>query len=118
MRFLLAAALLTGAAYAAPEHHCASDAREKAAALLRLHFEGPESFVGDRSDMERPTWSIDSEVTVLPPIRALKGKGKLDVVQVLGFIYRATYRMRFIYAHIDSSCVLIGQEILEESDPY
>jgi hypothetical protein len=55
---------------------------------------------------------------VLPPIRALKGKGRLDVLEVLGSIYRADYRMRFIYAQTKGDCALMGQEIIEVSDPY
>jgi hypothetical protein len=33
-------------------------------------------------------------------------------------ILEADYRMRLIYAQIKGSCALMGQEILEASDPY
>jgi hypothetical protein len=62
--------------------------------------------------------SIDDKVTILKPIKALSGKGKFDVLQVWGAIYKADYRMRFVYAQIADSCTLMGQEILEASDPY
>lgn len=46
------------------------------------------------------------------------GKGKFDVLGVMGGIYKAEYRMRFIYAQIKNTCALMGQEILELSNPY
>ena len=48
----------------------------------------------------------------------LKGNGKFDVLEVWGHIYKGDYRMRFIYAQIKDSCTLMGEEILEASDPY
>ena len=76
--------------------------------LLKLHFEADE--------LENA--GVDDTVRQLPPIKALKGSGKFDVLEVWGHIYKADYRMRFIYAQIPDSCVLMGQEILEASDPY
>jgi hypothetical protein len=61
---------------------------------------------------------VSDEVRELPPVKALKGSGKFDVLEVWGYIYKAEYRMRFIYAQIPDSCVLMGQEIIEASDPY
>ena len=93
------------------QHPCAADAIAKAKPLLALQYGlGP----GDKGD----TLAIDDRVRVLPPIRALKGKGRLDVLEVMGHIYRADYRMRFIYAQIKGDCALMGQEITEVSDPY
>lgn len=116
---LAAAALLAGAASATPVHPCADDARAKAANLLALHFEGPEAFAPEEPDPDQTIKpSVGDEVKVLPPVKALVGKGKLDVLEVYGYIYKATYRMRFIYAQIPETCALMGQEILEESDPY
>jgi hypothetical protein len=40
------------------------------------------------------------------------------VLEVWGHIYKADYRMRLIYGQIKGSCALMGQEILEASDPY
>jgi hypothetical protein len=106
-------------------HHCAGDAVELAKELLRLHFASDE-IASNKADglakvpfNELPNWSVDEAKAVkqLPAIRALKGNGKFDVLEVQGFIYKATYRMHFIFAQGDG-CTLMGQEILEESDPY
>ena len=53
---------------------------------------------------------------VLAPVRSPVGGTPLqmlDVLEVQGFIYRARYRMRFLYAPVRGDCVLMGQEILE-----
>ncbi len=110
-RFVIALALLIVVRDNAPAqapHPCAADAQKKAAALLRLHFDD-----GDNLKL-----SIGQEVKTLPPVRALRGKGRLDVLEVWGYIYKAEYRMRFLYAQSKESCVLMGQEILEAADPY
>jgi hypothetical protein len=73
---------------------------------------------GFGSGEEAANLAIDDNVKTLTPIRALKGTGKLDVLEVWGHIYKADYRMRFIYAQIADSCALMGQEILEASNPY
>jgi hypothetical protein len=62
--------------------------------------------------------AVDQNVKVLPPVKALKGNSHFDVLEVWGHIYKADYRMRLIYAQIKGSCALMGQEILEASDPY
>lgn len=90
-----------------PVHVCAADAVKHGKALLAFHF-----------DDEGPAQSVSPTVKVLPPVKALKGKGSFDVLEVWGAIYKAQYRMRFIYARIPGQCVLMGQEILEASNPY
>jgi hypothetical protein len=98
-------------AFAEARHPCAADAVKRARPLLTLHF--------DSQPGEKPqTMSVEDRVRVLPPIKALKGKGRFDVLEVTGNIYRAEYRMRFIYAQIKGECLLMGQEIIEASDPY
>ena len=62
--------------------------------------------------------SIDDKVTLMPAMKNSMGPGKFDVLEVMGNIYKATYRMRFIYAQIKDTCALMGQEILEMSNPY
>jgi hypothetical protein len=89
-------------------HVCSADALAKAAALLRFHA-GAES--GLPVDVEQ-------NVKVLPPVKALKGNGRFDVLEVVGHVYKADYRMHLIYAQIKGSCLLMGQEILEAGDPY
>ena len=94
--------LLSGPSYAAPAHHCANDATERAKKLLTLHFG-----VDDRI-------AIDPAVTQLKPLRNPANKKQwFDVLEVWGNIYKGQYRMRFIYAREPSECVLMGQEILE-----
>jgi hypothetical protein len=107
MKLALAAALLLAAPSLALAHPCGQDAIDHAKPLLALHTDGG----GDEN-------SIGDEVKVLPPVKALKGKGRFDVLEVWGYIYKAEYRMRFLYAQIPGSCVLMGQEIIEASDPY
>ena len=104
---VIAAALVVATTGVASAHPCEGDAIEHAKPLLLLHFGEPDQEV-----------AIDDEVRVLAPIKALKGSGKFDVLEVWGYIYKTDYRMRFIYAQIPDSCVLMGQEILEASDPY
>lgn len=97
------------AASAQGRHPCADDAVARSTPLLKLHFDDDEG---------AKTVLIDASVKSLPPIRPLAGNGRLDVLETWGHIYRANYRMRFIYAQIPGSCVLMGQEILEASNPY
>jgi hypothetical protein len=86
---------------------CAGDAVKRAGKLLRLHDESlhPDSEIGD-----------GTRAVPAPPIRALKGKGHFDVLEVTSHIAKATYRMRFIYMRLDG-CPLVGQEILEVTGP-
>jgi hypothetical protein len=105
---LVALALMTTAAHAALDTPCAADAIAKAGPLLRFH-------VALKAD---DPVDIEPDAKALPPIKALKGKGSFDVLEVTGHYIKATYRMRFIYAQSRGSCVLIGQEILEAGDLY
>lgn len=108
-----AASLLCAAVTALPahaqQHPCTGDAVARANKLLRYHVED-----------KTPAPSVDDGTTarVLTPVSALKGPGKLDVLEVTSHIYKATYRMRFVYARVKGSCLLMGQEILEASNPY
>lgn len=92
-------------------HACAPDAIQRGKALLTLHF-------NDGQPGDAPIVHIDDAVKALTPVKALKGAGRFDVLEVWGYIYKAEYRMRFLYAQIPGECVLMGQEILEASDPY
>ena len=109
---LAATAAVILAAAPAP-HRCAADAVKKANALLRLHFSGNAGI-----DRRIENLSIDPVVKVLPSIAPIRGKGRYDVLEVWGYIYKGEYRMRFIYARIPDSCTLMGQEILESADVY
>jgi hypothetical protein len=92
----------------AQPHACAADAIAKADQLLRFHGEIPP---------DQPH-AVDKDVKVLTPIKAIKGNGRFDVLEVWGYIYKTDYRIRLIYAQIKGSCALMGQEILEASDPH
>ncbi len=105
----LGACLLAAPALSA-EHSCAAEALARGKKLLRFHVEDVA-----------PTDAIDDGATVkvLPPVNALKGSGKFDVLEITSHIYKASYRMRFIYVQTkDKSCGLMGQEIIENSNPY
>jgi len=105
----VAAALLAaaGPAQAQTPHPCAGDAVEHARKLLAFHFDD------DTADT-----TVDDAVKPVGTVKALRGEGRFDVLEVWGFIYKAEYRMHFLYAQIPGDCVLMGQEILEASDPY
>lgn len=93
-----------------PVHHCAADAVKHGRTLLNLQFAGEPG-------IDEPIVSIGKEVKVLPPVKSLKGTDKFDVLEVWGYIYKAEYRMRFLYIQMPDTCALVGQEIIEKVDP-
>ena len=83
-------------------HPCAKDATHRAAKLLALHAENDQP------------GGIDKVVTTLKPVRnPANSKQYFDVLAVTGYVYKAEYRMRFLYAQRSEDCILVGQEILE-----
>jgi len=105
LMFMLVASPVTQGVAATSEPRCAGDARERAAKLLALHAETSNG-------------AIAREVRALPSIRnPADTKQRFSVLGVDGYVYKATYRMRFIYAPISDTCVLMGQEILEFARP-
>ncbi len=108
MQRMVTALLLMTSSACAQDQPCTADALIKAGPLLRFHVELKPTDAVD----------IDPQVKALPPVKALKGNGHFDVLEVTGHYIKATYRMRFLYAPIRGSCVLMGQEILEVADPY
>ena len=103
----LALAGLPGLARAEAVHPCAGDAIAHASKLLAFHF--------GETDL---TMTVDDTAKLVGTVKALHGNGRFDVLEVMGYIYKGEYRMHFIYAQIPGDCVLMGQEILETSDPY
>jgi hypothetical protein len=96
--------LVTSPTYAQPPHRCSDAATAQAHKLLAFHV-GPDSRI-----------EIGKPVKALAAIRnPANTKQSLDVLEVWGYVYKAQYRMRFIYARIPNECVLMGQEILEHS---
>lgn len=94
------------AAGATVTHPCADDARGHARRLLALHAEvEPGAAV---------TVDVDRSVTPVTPLRnPADPSQRLDVLEIWGYVYKAQYRMRFLYAQIPGACPLVGQEILE-----
>lgn len=87
--------LLIGLSASAAEHRCANDAKFQGKKLLALHTD---------NDIRR---EIGDTTQTLAPLRnPSNAKQKFDVIEVTGYVYKATYRMHMIY-------VLVGQEILE-----
>jgi hypothetical protein len=103
----LALAAFPGLAQAEAVHPCAGDAIAHASKLLAFHF--------GETDL---TMTVDDTAKLVGTVKALHGNGRFDVLEVMGYIYKGEYRMHFIYAQIPGDCVLMGQEILETSDPY
>ncbi len=119
--FILTALANTSAQ--AQTHPCAADAQARAVQLLRLHWNRDGSELSANpgaagvADATTP-WSLDKAAKTLKPIKALKGNGKFDVLEVNASVIKTSYRMHFIYAQFPGGCVLMGQEIIEMSDPY
>lgn len=101
---LIGVAAMTGSrpAQAQNTHPCAAEAIAQADKLLRFHR--------DNDDRIR----IEDRARTIGTIRAIRGDARYDVLEVLGTIYRGSYRMRLIYAQIPG-CVLMGQEVLEDA---
>jgi hypothetical protein len=106
----------------AQSHPCEADAMKRAAALLKLHWNDDGLVLneapGEPSDAESgQSWMLDDAASLAEPLDAPAGDAKLDVLEINGYVYKATYRMRFIYAQIPETCALFGQEILELASP-
>ncbi len=93
------------------QHPCAKDAAAKGNLLLKFHF-----LEGEEDKNFKAT--VGDDVKVLPPVKAVIGNGRFDVLEVWAAIYRTEYRMRFLYTQTKGSCILIGQEIIQASNPY
>ncbi len=94
-------------AQAKSDHPCAADALKQALKLLKFHNDND-----DRAEV------FDFSVKQVGSVAAVTGKGRFDVLQVDGAVYKGNYRMRLIYAQIPGTCALMGQEILETDNPY
>ena len=93
-----------GAAQGQATHRCAEPATGQARKLLAFHLGSDERI------------EIDRDVKRLPALRNPANRRQLfDVLEVWGSVYKAQYRMRLIYARLPNECVLMGQEILENS---
>lgn len=107
LAFALSLPVLSQTAPAQAADKCVADAIIKAKQLLLLHSDND-----DRAEIDEPTFKKTGT------IKALRGKGQFDVIEGLGYVYKVEYRLRLYYADIGGDCVLMGQEVLEYSDPF
>ncbi|WP_013334548.1 hypothetical protein [Gloeothece verrucosa] len=86
---------------------CSSNAISQAGKLLNFHVGGDNRI------------QIDPKVKELPSLKNPANQQQtFQVLEVWGYIYKAQYRMRLIYYNSpNTSCLLMGQEILENSSP-
>jgi hypothetical protein len=103
-RFVVLLALMGSCFLArAADPPCAAKAIDSARKLLTFH-----AGADDRIE-------IDKTVKKLPSIRNPESPNqRFDVLEVWGYIYKGKYRMRLIYYNSPAtSCLLMGQEVLE-----
>lgn len=116
-----AALVLAGAAQAAP-HACAADALARAPKVLKTFWEAEDMKLAEKpgapsDDGSLMAWDLSPDVVTQPAVKAPDGSGKYDVLEVTAYVYKATYRLRFLYAQMEG-CVLMGEEILGMDSPY
>lgn len=81
---------------------CSASAIAQARKLLNFHADGDDRI------------AIDDKVKELPSLKnPADAQQRFQVLEVWGYIYKARYRMRLIYAPMGGSCTLMGQEVLE-----
>lgn len=81
---------------------CSAPAIAQARKLLNFHADGDDRI------------AIDDKVKELPSLKnPADAQQRFQVLEVWGYIYKARYRMRLIYAPMSGSCTLMGQEVLK-----
>ena len=101
---LSALSLLWSAPSWAAPLQCHAEAVARADQLLKYHRDND-----DRA-------YVEPEVKVLPSIvNPVKKKQRFMVLEVMGYIYKAAYRMRIIYSPLGDQCILMGEEVLQLS---
>ncbi len=100
---ILLSVVLSAPCFGAPLQ-CEADALAQAEKLLAFHSDND-----DRAE-------VASNARALPSIvNPVNKKQRFLVLEVMGYVYKGNYRMRFLYYPLDGDCVLMGQEILELS---
>ena len=100
---ILISLFTSGSCFAGPLQ-CEADALAQAKKLLVFYTE-------DNSQA-----AVESHAKALPPLtNPANKKQQFLVLEVMGYVYKASYRMRFLFYPLDGGCVLVGQEILELS---
>lgn len=57
---------------------------------------------------------VEPHAKALPSIvNPSNKKQRFLVLEVMGYIYKATYRMRVIYYPLGDQCILMGEEVLQ-----
>jgi len=101
--FTVIASLLIAPCFAAVPQ-CEADALAQAKKLLAFHSEGNGQA------------AVEPHAKVLPSLVNPANKSQRFVVlEVVGYVYKTNYRMRFLFYPAGGECVLMGQEILELS---
>lgn len=100
--FITCALLGLAGLTSAKSSDCAAPAIAQARKLLSFHSDGDDRI------------EIDKAVKELPSLKnPANEQQRFQVLEVWGYIYKARYRMRLIYAPMGGSCTLMGQEVLE-----
>ena len=86
---------------------CAAAVLDAASKLLAGHSKAG-------TDANPHEFYVEPNLIALPSVRnPAKKSERLDVVEVWGSVYRATFRMRFLLIPKIPDCVIFGQEIID-----
>lgn len=95
--------LVSPSCFSAPLQ-CEANALAQAEKLLAFHSDGDNRA------------ALASHARALPSIiNPANKKQRFLVLEVMGYVYKGNYRMRFLYYPMNGDCMLMGQEILELS---
>jgi hypothetical protein len=136
----LVVAFVCEPARAGVSHACSSHAIDRAKDLLRIRL-CPKEEAGDkdvlsfcRRDKDKDKdkdlsdtrkcecldkiggWSVDDTAKKIGTVPSIHGRRRYDVLQVWGYVDKGgRYRMRLIYTVVGGQCVLVGEEIFEDT---
>lgn len=91
---LLNILLACDGAKAAAVHQCSADAVKQAGNLLDFFLRSRDGSVDERRELQGQARNIGT-------VSAIRGKKRYDVLEVLGHVYKSTYRIHIIYAVVD-----------------
>lgn len=109
------AVVSTGVVHAKAAPACADDAATRAESLIKFHVTDG----GKSPEMADDVAPVDvGDVVSIGPLKPLRGPGRYDVLEVIGHVIKAEYRVHLIYADMQGQCLLMGQEIIEVDSPF